>query len=150
MSVTIHADDNAFIALSVDNQLIARGKTNNGSVTLHHTKLLNEGDTLKVVATKQNHYRHESHIIVKNNIGVDELTAENYEVYPNPVKDILYIKGDNIHSIEVFNILGQNIKTDVIISDDVCHLDCSSLTNGVYIIKINGKTSTAVRFIKKN
>ena len=150
MSITINADDNVFIALSIDNQLIARGKTSNGTITLHHTKMLHEGDTLKVVATKQNQYRHESYIIVKNNIGIDELASENYEVYPNPVKDIFYIKGNEICSIEVFNILGQNIKTDVIISDGTCLLDCTSLSDGVYIIKINGKTTKTLRFIKKN
>ena len=147
--ITIRADEDAHVALSVDNQLIARGKSNGIALTLRYTKLLKEGDIVKVVATKQNHYRHESRILVGAHIGVDENELSDFNIYPNPTHDILHIEGSEIDNILIFNTLGQEIKTIATNSDETVEIDCSDLPNGVYFVKISGKSNIIRRFIKQ-
>ena len=146
--ITIHADECTHIALSVDNQLIARGKSNGNPLTLHFTDILHEGEIIKVVATKQNHYRHESYINVTNSIGIDEIESDEFKIYPTITNNILHIEGNDIKNIVIFNILGQKIQTFENNTDSPTEIDCSSLPNGIYFIIISGKTTSTHRFIK--
>ena len=148
-NVTIHADEGAHIALSINNQLIARGKSDGTALTLHYTNLLNDGDIIKVVATKQNHFRHVSYIKVSNTIGIDEDILADFYIYPNPTHGILHIAGSDIDNILIINVLGQEIKNIANSSDEIIEIDCSDLTNGVYFVKISGKTDIIRRFIKQ-
>ena len=149
MSLSVHADDGAHVALSVDNELIARGKSYGGSVNMHFSTILKDGDIVKVVATKQNHYRHESNIIVSDILSTDESYAESFSIYPNPTDNILHIKGENIKNIRIFNVLGQEIPTSTNISDDVVDIDCTTFSSGVYYIIISGDKAVTKRFIKR-
>ena len=149
MSLSVHADDGAHVALSVDNELIARGKSYGGSVNMHFSTILKDGDIVKVVATKQNHYRHESNIIVSDILSTDESYAESFSIYPNPTDNILHIKGENINNIRIFNVLGQEIPTSTNISDDVIDIDCTTFSSGVYYIIISGDKAVTKRFIKR-
>ncbi len=149
-SLSIHADDGAHVALSVDNVLIARGKSYGGSVNLHFSSILKDGDNVKVVATKQNHYRHESHITVSDFLSTDESFADIFSIYPNPTDNILHIRGNNIKNIRIFNVLGQEIPTANNISDDdVIDIDCTTFSSGVYYITISGDKAVTKRFIKR-
>ncbi len=150
MYVSINADEGTHIALSIDNQLIARGKSYGSATTLHFTNLLSEGDTIKVVATKQNHYRHESYIRVTSSIGVDEISHNSYHIYPNPTQGIIHIQGPDINNIKVFNALGQETNISGNSSyDDVIELDCSNLSTGIYYVIISGKDTVVKRFVKE-
>ena len=149
-SLSIHADDGTHVALSVDNVLIARGKSYGGSVNLHFSSILKDGDNVKVVATKQNHYRHESHITVSDFLSTDESFADIFSIYPNPTDNILHIRGNNIKNIRIFNVLGQEIPTANNISDDdVIDIDCTTFSSGVYYITISGDKAVTKRFIKR-
>lgn len=149
-SLSIHADDGTHVALSVDNVLIARGKSYGGSVNLHFSSILKDGDNVKVVATKQNHYRHESHITVSDFLSTDENFADIFSIYPNPTDNILHIRGNNIKNIRIFNVLGQEIPTANNISDDdVIDIDCTTFSSGVYYITISGDKAVTKRFIKR-
>ena len=147
-TISIAADESSFIALSLDNHLIARGKSDGSPLTLSFTNILKEGDTLIVVATKQNHYRHESHIVVSDNIGIDEL-SESFSIYPNPTQSILHIQGINTNNIMIVNPLGQVFTVPTSLHDDNVELDCSSLTKGIYFIVIAGDTTITRRFVKE-
>ena len=61
--------------------------------------------------------------------------AENEEIgvalYPNPVKDRLTVKAENLQSVEVFNIVGQQ----VMISSETI-IDMRTLTQGVYFVRV--------------
>ena len=143
MDITIHADEGTHIALSVDNELIARGRSDGSPLTLHFTTLLNENDVVKVVATKQNHFRHESYIEVNSNLAIDESVFADVSIYPNPTHDILHIEGSDIDNISIFNVLGQEIKNIANNSDDIIKIDCSDLPNGVYFVEIKKGTQQA-------
>ena len=142
-NVTIQADEGTMVALSVNNQLIARGKSNGNAMTLHFTTLLNENDVVKVVATKQDHFRHESRIIVGDNIGVDETGLTDFSIYPNPTHDILHISGHGIDDIMILNVLGQEIRHITANYDETVEIDCSDLASGVYLVRIKKGTQQA-------
>jgi len=70
-----------------------------------------------------------------------------FSVYPNPVAEILYLKGITKGSVVVHNAAGQQVLKQEISNGQV---NVSRLTNGVYTLLINsdGKSS-ATKFIKK-
>ena len=149
-TITIHADADTHIALSVDNQLIARGKSNGSSITLHYTDILDEGDIIKVVATKLNHYRHESHIVVTNDIGIDEIYSDSFSIYPNPTSGVLNIEGQSINKIVIINTLGQEIKSiDNANDSSPVIVDCANLNHGVYYVIISGQNTVVRKFVKR-
>lgn len=151
MSVTINADDGATIALSVGNHLISRNISKNGSATLRFLNVYDEGDTIKVVVTKQNHYRHESNIIISNNIGIGELHDDKrIKIYPNPTAQILHIEGDNISNVKVLNLLWQEvISTDNNTDNSSIDIDCSNLNHGIYYVLVSGTNTVVRKFIKE-
>lgn len=150
-SVPIYADEGSIVALSVDNQLIARRKANGHDMLVSFSIPQHEGDTIKVVVTKQNHYRHESFITVTDNIGVDETFSESrYCVYPNPVDDIMFIEGVDIHNIRIINTLGQETMNESYPQGcNSVSLDCGNLNHGIYYVIISGQNTVVRMFIKK-
>ncbi len=70
-------------------------------------------------------------------------------VYPNPLSDFLYIKGNSECSVSVYNILGEKIINDEILLPG--KLNCSSLLQGVYILRVtdNNGNSYNARIFKK-
>lgn len=80
----------------------------------------------------------------------DEVLADEFAFYPNPVTNVLNIKAKNIiQNVTAFNILGQeviNLTPNAMQSS----VDMSQLNNGTYFVKVtmNGATKT-IRIIKK-
>ena len=64
---------------------------------------------------------------------------ETIAVYPNPVKDILTVKAENLQSVEVYDLVGQQI----MLSENGV-LDLGSLAQGIYFVRVtaDGKTFT--------
>ncbi|MCU7615169.1 T9SS type A sorting domain-containing protein [Chryseobacterium sp. GMJ5] len=87
-----------------------------------------------------------------NNLGVRSVELdESVSVYPNPVKDNLYVKSaKDIAEFHVFNMVGQKIYSQKNNSEKP-QLNVSNLAKGNYILQMidkNGNTSIA-RFIKE-
>lgn len=81
---------------------------------------------------------------VVKTIGVEENVRNTYNIYPNPVKNTLNIKGENMNKIVVYNSLGQMVKSVSCDSDNMT-IDVNTLNDGVYFINIiddNGEIST--------
>lgn len=77
-------------------------------------------------------------------LGTKDFSIKTLRLYPNPVKDKLYIAGDNIpESLSLYNTLGQKVMTASNIENGI---DVSALTKGIYIIKVGTAYS---RFIKE-
>ena len=64
--------------------------------------------------------------------AVSDNDTEVISVYPNPVKDQLFVKGEGVQSVEVFNLVGQQVmhSTNTV-------LDLNSLTEGFYFVRVN-------------
>ncbi len=87
--------------------------------------------------------------VVNGKLGIEELKNETNEfvIYPNPVKNILYIKSDSeqqIKSISIFDFSGKEVLQSNI--DPTNGVNVSSLSSGAYIIKI--KTSKEIKKYK--
>jgi Leucine-rich repeat (LRR) protein len=77
--------------------------------------------------------------------------AENFIVYPNPVKDVLTItvkETTEISSLNVYNMLGQLVLA-VPNAENVKQIDVSGLKKGNYLLKVNSNKGTfSTRFLK--
>ena len=70
---------------------------------------------------------------------VPEKENETVAVYPNPVKDRLTVKAENLQSVEVYDLMGQRVLTTT-----TSTIDMGSLYQGIYFVRItaDGKTVT--------
>ena len=86
-------------------------------------------------------------------LGVEDYhQSVAYNVYPNPVKDMLRIEDmQNVKRVEIINVVGQRVREINNISDSNVELNVSDLDNGIYIINFhNGAKSLGyTKFIKK-
>ena len=79
-------------------------------------------------------------LIWNGEIGLEENNALNVELYPNPVNDVLTVKGDNIVKVAIFSALGQ----EIISVENRNEIDVTSLNNGLYFVRVtdvNGNVS---------
>ena len=80
--------------------------------------------------------------------------ADNFDVqiYPNPVRDNLFIKLPDLAestTLKIYNILGEEINT-YNISESINEINTVSLAQGLYIVKLTSKTySKSVKLIKQ-
>ena len=66
-------------------------------------------------------------------------------LYPNPVKDCLTVKAENLQSVEVYNLMGQQV-----LAATTPVIDFGSLNQGIYFVRVkaDGKTVTE-RIVKQ-
>lgn len=69
--------------------------------------------------------------------GIEETSIEKILIYPNPTKEIVYIRTKNINNsiIQITNINGQVISSKELNTKST-PIDLSNILNGVYFIKI--------------
>ena len=82
--------------------------------------------------------------------GIDDIEEASLSIYPNPVEDVLYFKGDEIvENAKIFNVLGQTVRTYKDIRGNA--INVGELVNGVYLISIETAEGRVVtdRFIKE-
>lgn len=81
--------------------------------------------------------------------SVNESSAPLYNIYPNPMKDVLTIKGKNMSQIKIYNSLGQIVKMFEC-GEDTVEVNVENLQSGIYfvnIIDVDGKM-TIVKVVK--
>ena len=68
-----------------------------------------------------------------NLLSNQSYSPNEFEVYPNPVSDILYINNPDfeISNISIFNMLGEKIVAQETIKNQI---DVSKLPNGMYMV----------------
>lgn len=79
--------------------------------------------------------------------GVDENGIVNLEVYPNPARDELTVKGNGIMEISLYNLLGQKIKTVPVNGDEVVSFGVSDLPQALYLIEIRTKRGNKTQLV---
>lgn len=69
-------------------------------------------------------------------MGLEELDAKGFELYPNPVQDVLNMSAnESITSVSIYNMLGQKVYSQAIGS--VNHtIDTSNFAHGTYIVEV--------------
>ena len=72
-------------------------------------------------------------------------------IFPNPASDILYIKGNDIKRIIIYNSLGQLMEDREVENQDMVMLNVSNYNTGTYVIRIeSGQDIVSKVFVKKN
>ena len=80
--------------------------------------------------------------IIGETIGEYE---NNFELYPNPVDDVLYIKSDkNINEVNIYNVVGIKLIA-VSGQQSAVSVDMSGFKSGVYFVEIDGKVFRIIR-----
>lgn len=80
--------------------------------------------------------------------GVEDVTMENTNVYPNPATDVLNINTtDNLLRVDIFNIQGQLVKTAI---GEMNSISVKDLASGLYTVKLTTDNGTSMhKIIKK-
>ena len=82
---------------------------------------------------------------------VIEESIDAVELFPNPTTDMLYIKGNGIRRVTLFNTLGQLVEDREVEDQDLVMVNVSSLKTGVYVIRIvTDQKCISKTFVKKN
>lgn len=78
--------------------------------------------------------------------NVEENETTNVSVYPNPAKDVLTVKGENITNIVIFNMLGQKVLEENLSADE--HLiNICGFEVGMYMVKVVANGGEAIKKI---
>jgi len=83
--------------------------------------------------------------------GVKEESTQLFSIYPNPASDVLHISTDvNIDNISVINNVGQEVLNADSFDRNTNSFNISTLSKGVYFIKLSANTKKQnIRFIKQ-
>lgn len=69
--------------------------------------------------------------------AVRDFSLSKYRIYPNPVKDVLFISNSSdIKTVAVYNLLGSKVKNIRANGSDTFSLNTSDLNSGIYVISI--------------
>ena len=72
--------------------------------------------------------------IHKHGDGVEETAASSVKIYPNPANSKIYVDGENISMVEVYNSLGQKVTT--VEGSDNTSVEAAAFENGVYVVRV--------------
>lgn len=68
-------------------------------------------------------------------VGVEDVVAENVEIYPNPAKSVLNVNAASLNKVTVFNSIGQVVYVANVNSDEHV-INVESWSNGLYYINL--------------
>ena len=95
-----------------------------------HIKLIAEDDSSSTVTD-------DFILYVEYLYDVKTFAIEGLHMYPNPVKDVLYIKTDQeLSTIKIYNILGLKVLEYNFDWKDIYKIDLPSLPEGVYLFRL--------------
>lgn len=69
--------------------------------------------------------------------GMDKRKGEEVKIYPNPVSDILFIKGVSNTLIEVYNLNGQKMLSEQANPGEIHQLHLKDFSAGVYMLRLS-------------
>ena len=67
--------------------------------------------------------------------GVDEVDSQAVQVYPNPAKDMLTVKAENLSSVTVYNMMGQKVLSQAVNAEEITINTCD-FESGIYMVRV--------------
>ena len=70
-------------------------------------------------------------------------------IYPNPANDVIFVKGEEIQSVEIYNSIGVKVVSKNVNNSE--SIDIADLASGMYFVRVldkNGNISTT-KIIKR-
>lgn len=77
--------------------------------------------------------------------GIENAEAANVAIFPNPVRDMLTVNGENVKSVEVIDVNGSVVLT----SNRAGQIDMSELSDGVYMVRVMSENGVSTKKIVK-
>lgn len=77
--------------------------------------------------------------------GVSQNFADNINIYPNPVKDVLNIEASEYKNIKIYDLSGKCIVVETI--DKIVNIDMSQMPKGMYFVRMNNDNNTITKKI---
>lgn len=78
-------------------------------------------------------------IYIETTLGTPIFSTSRLTFYPNPVKDILHLKGNQqMDTVQVYNLTGQEVMSETIRATEAS-VDVSGLPTGSYYVRVNAK-----------
>lgn len=77
-------------------------------------------------------------------LSANSQTKETFNSYPNPVNDRLYFSSRNVFSVDIYNILGSKVSSQIV-TDGV---DMSNLNKGLYLVKCKDESGSELATVK--
>ena len=90
-----------------------------------------------------------------NDVPAITSSIESFNIFPNPVRNILYItqgKKEEIKTINIFNSIGQKQKAEYISikNGEYVEVNTSQLSSGIYFLEmLTEKQKVVKRFVKE-
>lgn len=78
--------------------------------------------------------------IHKHGDAVNETMSSSFNIYPNPANSKIYVDGENVGAVEVYNSLGQKVAT--VEGTEHTSVDVTSFENGVYVVRVINNEGT--------
>jgi hypothetical protein len=75
-------------------------------------------------------------------------TASNLNIYPNPVKDVVRVSGEDINSISVYNSLGVLVEK-IEVSSNNAEINMNDYNTGIYFIQVESNENVVSRKVVK-
>ena len=87
-------------------------------------------------------------VVEEGSLSIDNINAFDFGIYPNPVQDELSITTiENVESVQIVDLVGNTVLISDVVNGKV---DVSSLTSGVYVIRLSSANGVATsKFVKK-
>jgi hypothetical protein len=107
------------------------------------TELITEVEYCYIVkAAIGEHMSEPSNEACTETVGINDISTMSVQIYPNPANNTLYIEGEGLKTITIYNLLGQAIETIETGGDTVTSVNTSSYQPAMYLVEIvmeNGK-----------
>ncbi len=78
--------------------------------------------------------------------AVEEINADNVNIYPNPTNGVFNIENVRGADVEVFNLVGQRVFSAIEVEENIS-VDLSNLSEGTYVVRISGTNSVKTQKI---
>jgi hypothetical protein len=110
-------------------------------------ELVSADTTVSVVVMAEDGSTMTYNVNVTVAVGVKDQVYNIARVYPNPTSGILNIEGQQVQTIEVYNLSGSKMRVE---TNGDNQIDVSSLVHGTYILRITNTKNqvSVVKFVK--
>jgi uncharacterized delta-60 repeat protein len=127
------------------------GVTTN-TLTVSNTTMLNNNNQFRCLVTNNNcsTLSNEVILMVINNANIEESKPNSFMIIPNPTNDFFYLKTNQNqvgNLFELHDIYGRIIILGKITSDYML-IDASTMSSGIYSLKIQGQNQQTTRLVK--
>ncbi len=164
--ITVNEGDDVFISISAQNSLLqyqwlkdgqqlydggAISGVNTNTLSIHSVSYEDAGVyTCRVSNLFGEVLSDEANLIVNNGTLDRDISKDDIKIFPNPTKDKIYISGEDIVNVKLFDIMGREIKQVSSNSEKILTIDMKGNAVGIYFLMIETTDGLKVeKVIKK-